>query len=712
MTDIKFKNKLESLLKQDSRIVDENKELNLAAIRDLTDKTDSKLIELLLSNDEATKKFFLKTKDVLVFKQNDFKFFLDSNQIDNSYTSFENRIGLASGNRLLRDSGKVVLNFPFKDAVLEGGQSTEEGTDEYFEYNDEKEKYEVKVSKRKEIFFNEVLAKDEIDRLFEPKAFTDIKKFTSKGEEKIKDFARNNEGIITDNLIIKGNNLLTLHCLRKEFSESIKLIYIDPPYNTAGDNNTFAYNNNFNHSAWLTFMKNRLEVAKELLTDDGVVAIAIDDEEYAHLKVLCDDIFKRENYVGTIVVQSNPRGRTTNTHFATSHEYTLFYGKNLSAVEINYMMLTKEQESDFGDTDDTGDFRFLPFRRSGGTSTPKERENSEFSLYYSKSKKNIIAVGGQRVGKHLVKKGVTPSEYVPENILLLDNKGNLTDEKVNTFLKKHGQDLVVLMPVDTSGKRRVWRWADRLEILKAAKAGDFNVVTEKGKFTVQLKDRIKDGRKPKTIWYDSKYDASSNGTMLLKKLFNGEKVFSYPKSLHAVKDTIEIITERGSDDIVLDFFGGSGTTAQAVLDLNKEDNGNRRFILCEQMDYVETVTTKRVQKIIKNNKSGSFVYLELAKWNSEAKEKIANCGSLKELEKLLKELSEKYFLHYNVKFREFKEDIIHEEAFKKISLKKQQEMFCKMLDLNQLYVNASEMEDKHFGISKDNIALTKNFYNR
>lgn len=705
MTDIKFKNKLESLLKQDSRLVDENKELNLAAIRDLSDKTDSKLIELLLSSDEATKKFFLKAKDVLVFKQNDFKFFLDSNQIDNSYTAFENRIGLASGNRLLKDSSNVVLNFPFKDGVLEGGQSTEEGTDEYFEYNDEKEKYEVKVTKRKEIFFNEVLAQDEIDRLFEPKAFTDIKKYTAKGEEKIKGFARNKEGVITDNLIIKGNNLLTLHCLREEFSESIKLIYIDPPYNTAGDNNTFAYNNNFNHSAWLTFMKNRLEVARDLLTDDGVVAIAIDDEEYAHLKVLCDDIFKRENYVGTIVVQSNPRGRTTNTHFATSHEYTLFYGKNLSAVEINYMMLTKEQELDFGDKDDTGDFRFLPFRRSGGTSTPKERENSEFTLYYSKSKKNIIAVGGKRKFEY-------PKEYAPENILSLDSKGNMIEEDVKSFISKHDKDIVELMPVDTSGKRRVWRWADRLEILKAAKAGDFNVVTEKGKFTVQLKDRIKDGRKPKTIWYDSKYDASSNGTMLLKKLFNGEKVFSYPKSLHAVKDTIEIITERGSDDIVLDFFGGSGTTAQAVLDLNKEDNGNRRFVLCEQMDYVETVTTKRVQKIIKNNKNGSFIYLELAKWNSEAKEKIAECGSLKELDKLLKELSEKYFLHYNVKFKEFKEKIIYEEAFKNLSLKKQQEMFCKMLDLNQLYVNTSEMEDKNFGINKDDIALTKNFYNR
>jgi adenine-specific DNA-methyltransferase len=407
------------------------------------------------------------------------------------------------------------------------------------------------------------LAQDEIDRLLDPKILTNWKRYSKDNEKPVKEINRDVNGIIKENIIIKGNNLLALHSLKKEFKGKIKMIYIDPPYNTSGDNNTFAYNNTFNHSTWLTFMKNRLEIAKELLSSNGVLAVAIDDEEYAHLKVLCDDIFKRENFIGTIIVQSNPRGRTTNTYFATSHEYTLFYGKNISEVEINYLKLTKEQELDFGNQDDVGDYRLLPFRRSGGTSTPKERANSEFSLYYSKSKENIIAIGGKRKFEY-------PKEYVAENILLLDDSGNLVEEDVKQFLSKHINDIVEIMPIDGDGKRRVWRWADRLEILKAAKAGDFNVVTDKSKYTVQLKDRIKDGRKPKTIWSDSKYDASSNGTMLLKKLFNGEKVFSYPKSIHAVRDTIEIITERGGDDIVLDFFGGSGTTAQAVLELNKD----------------------------------------------------------------------------------------------------------------------------------------------
>ena len=309
MADKNFKDALEALLKMDSRLVDENKELNLAVIRDLADKTDSKLIELLLSNDEVRKKFFLKVKDVLVFKQNDFKFFLDANQIDNSYTVYENRIGLASGNRLLKDSGDVVLNFPFKDCILEGGQSKEKGTDDFFEYNQDEEKYEVEHAQRKEIFFNEVLAQDEIDRLFEAKAFTNIKKYSSKGEEKVKEFARDKDGTLTDNIIIKGNNLIALHSLKEQYLGSIKLIYIDPPYNTGGSTDTFSYNNNFKNSSWLTFMKNRLEVAKELLSEDGFIAVTIDHVELYYLGALLDEIFKKENRIGIVTIFINPKGR-------------------------------------------------------------------------------------------------------------------------------------------------------------------------------------------------------------------------------------------------------------------------------------------------------------------------------------------------------------------------------------------------------------------
>jgi adenine-specific DNA-methyltransferase len=169
----------------------------------------------------------------------------------------------------LRETSDVVLNFPYKDCILEGGQSTEEGSDVYFEFDVKEGDYVEKKVKRKEVFFNQILARDEIDRLLEPKAFTNIKHFTKDGEEKLNGFTRDENGTIKDNLIIKGNNLLALHSLKQEFRGKVKLIYIDPPYNTGND--SFAYNDNFNHSTWLTFMKNRLEVARELLREDGFI---------------------------------------------------------------------------------------------------------------------------------------------------------------------------------------------------------------------------------------------------------------------------------------------------------------------------------------------------------------------------------------------------------------------------------------------------------
>ena len=660
MADKKFKDTLEALLKKDSRLVDEYKELNLTAIRDLADKTDSKLIEFLLSNDEATKKFFLKIKDVLVFKQNDFKFFLDSNQIDSSYTAYENRIGLANGNRLLKDSGDVVLNFPFKDCVLEGGQSTEEGTDEYFEYNEDKEKYEVMTTKRKEIFFNEVLAQDEIDRLYEPKAFTDIKKYTAEGEEKIKEFSRDKDGTITDNLIIKGNNLLALHSLKEEFTGKIKLIYIDPPYNTGGSTDTFNYNNNFKNSSWLTFMKNRLEIAKELLSEDGFIAVTIDHVELYYLGALLDEIYKKENRIGIVTIFINPKGRQHEQFFSAATEYMLIYANNISAAKFNKVTLDEEKAKTFNLNDEDGKYRLQPFIRVRSSTMRKVKPDFWYPIYVSKDLKEIT----------------------------LENKPNYHE----------------VLPIENF---KEYTWKTIKETFLERNHNDF-FVAQNVNGVITISHQYREQQVLKNLWIDKKYFPEFQGTNLLKKLM-GENLFSYPKSLYAVYDTLKIMTK--DSDIILDFFSGSGTTGHATLELNKEDGGNRKFIMVEQMDYVEDVTVKRVHQVIKNNKKGSFIYLEIKKWNEEAKEKIADCKSLKELEKLLNELSEKYFLHYNVKLKEFKEKIIHEENFIKLPLKKQQEMFCKMLDLNQLYVNASEMEDKKYGLSKEDIALTKNFYN-
>ncbi|HNW98340.1 MAG TPA: site-specific DNA-methyltransferase [Bacteroidales bacterium] len=673
---------LNRALKREPNFVTDDGELKKWVVINKAQNYDAEVIELLLEEKELKEKFFINVKGILVFNQNLFVQFLEQKKyLNDSYTKYKNKVGVTINGKYLKQYNEVSLVWPFKDCVLEGGQSREE-------------------DKREEIFFNEILAQDEITQLLEPKVLTNAKRYTVKGEKSLDKFNRNEKGIITDNLIIKGNNLLCLHSIKNQFAGKIKFIYIDPPYNTGGAANTFKYNNTFNHSTWLTFMQNRISVARQLLDDNGAICIAIDDEEYAHLKVLCDDVLGRENYIGTIIVQSNPRGRTINSHFATCHEYALFYAKKISDVVVNNQTLTDEQEGDFDKSDDDGKFRFLPFRRSGGTSTPAERPNSEFTLYYSKKAKNIIAVGGEILDD-------SSSEYQPKEILQLDKDGELIGIEPYDFLKKNISDIIEVLPVDVLGKRRVWRWSDRKAILNAAKNGDFNVVISGDKYTVQLKDRIKEGRKPKTIWSDSKYDASANGTMLLKKLFNGDKLFSYPKSIYTVKDAVEIFTNSQANDIILDFFGGSGTTAHAVLELNKEDDGNRQFIITEQLDYIETVTSKRIQRIIEQNSNGDFVYLELKKYNQSFIEQIETAKDTKALLKIWEEMKAKSFLNYNVDIKKQEE---HIEEFKALSVSEQKQHLIEILDKNQLYVNLSSLNDKDFAMSKEEMKVTRDFY--
>src|SRR5690606_35473571 len=187
----------------------------------------------------------------------------------------------------------------------------------------------------------EILAQDEITQLLEPKVLTNAKRIDKDGEKPLAQFNRNEKGTITDNLIIKGNNLLALHTLKEEFAGKIKLIYIDPPYNTGGSGDTFAYNNSFKRSSWLTFMRNRLEVAKRLLQDNGVLIAAIDDYEMHTLRFLLDEILGDENRLGTVVVVHNPRGRNDDKYFATMHEYLLVYAKNKDLVHLKNFEFTE-----------------------------------------------------------------------------------------------------------------------------------------------------------------------------------------------------------------------------------------------------------------------------------------------------------------------------------------------------------------------------------
>ena len=294
---------------------------------------DKNLISLLLSDEEVKEAFFLKVDDTLVFDKQKFAWVIDSKEfLPDSYTGYTNKIGLTSGGDFISQRNDVVLDFPYKDCILEGGQDK----------NDQK---------REEIFYNETLASSEIRRMLDPKVFTNAKRYTKDGVE---------EGITfneDDNLIIKGNNLIALTSLLKRYEGQVKCIYIDPPYNTGSD--SFNYNDNFNHSSWLTFMKNRLEIAKKLLTDDGVIFVQCDYNEQAYLKVLMDNIFSRNNFINNIVWKRkggsvNPKNKLNN-----NVDYILIYSKSQEfkinpIYTINDLETQKYIEERFKNVDENG----------------------------------------------------------------------------------------------------------------------------------------------------------------------------------------------------------------------------------------------------------------------------------------------------------------------------------------------------------------------
>ena len=649
-----FDKKLIELLESNLDFVDEAGSLHRANVRERAWKLDHDLIKLLLTDKEIEVKFFKEIEGRWIFDNNTFvDYITDKNFFADSYTKFRNKIGLNIDGKYLRERGEVALVWPYKDCVLEGGQTREE-------------------QKRKEIFFNEILAPDEINRMFDPKVLTNWKRHTANGEQDVTDIQRAENGTIRENLIIKGNNLIALHTLKEQFREKVKLIYIDPPYNTKGESTTFGYNNSFNHSTWLTFVRNRLEIAKDLLRDDGLIVIAIDDEEQAYLAVLCNEVFGRVNHIGTVIVQSKPSGRTTDSYFATCHEYLHIYSKQAGLPAINFLELTDKQKKQYTEGIGEKAFKWRDFLRTGGLSTPEERPNSYYPIYFLPQ------------GEHI-------------------------------SLERNSDGQIEILPLDSNGNKRVWR-KTRPSFEKHVNDNEIKIEQNKsGQWKVKIIDKIKEGIRPKSVWTDSRYDASSHGTKLLKNLFEGQKVFSYPKSIHAVKDIIEIFTEKGGDDIILDFFAGSGTTAHAVLELNNKDNGKRQFILVEQMDYVESVTTERLKKVIAGEQSGifktgnwHFIYCELMPYNQIFMERIQSAQSSEDILGIWRDMSKDSVLNWYVKPHKPMEA---EEHFIAINdVEKQKQLLAELLDKNQLYVHLSEIADETFKVNKADKALNRAFY--
>ena len=620
-----FNEKLTALLKTHPDFLDDTGELIPAAIRDHAWRLDHNLIKLLLTDDEIKVTFFDEIQGHWVFNYNTFiNYITDKNFLANSYTQFRNKIGLNIDGKFLRERGEVSLVWPYKDCVLEGGQTKEE-------------------EKRKEIFFNEILAQDEINRMFDPKVLTNWKRHTTESitdknkwggvihdkcyKNQVGDLKRDENGIIRENFIIKGNNLIALHTLKQQFRGQVKLIYIDPPYNTGSD--SFGYNDSFNHSSWLTFMKNRLEVAKELLTDDGVFFASCDDNEQAYLKILMDEIFGNENFITNFVV-IRAEGGGLAKQVVKGHDYLLTYAKNIE--------------------------KFEPLRR------PKDIRGK---IVEKDGKKYWIEEDWLRIefGKY----GTCYYEDI-ERI-----KGKAKKDEIDEGIEK-GQYILL-----NKGKNKTI-------------VGRYRALDEDGsKFYSVLKHLNADGKNE------------------LKDLM-GEDAFAFPKPTALLKEIILGATffKKDKEAIILDFHAGSGTTAHAVLELNKQDNGNRKFILVEQMDYVDSVTIPRVEKVMEKQSSGDFIYCELMQYNQVYMDKIRSAQSSEALVALWQEIAENSFLNWYVN-EAMPQDAV-QDFIAIDNLEAQKHCLVELLDKNQLYVNLSEIADADFGVSDADKALNKEFY--
>ncbi len=381
----------------------------------------------------------------------------------------------------------------------------------------------------------------------------------------------NPTGCEDDNLIIHGDNLNALKALLPRYASRVKCIYIDPPYNTG--NEAWVYNDNVNsplmqrwlcenepvdnedlerHEKWLCMMWPRLHLLKDLLAEDGVIFISIDDNEQHHLRILMEEIFGASNFIACLPTVMNLKGNNDEFGFAGTHEYTFSWAKNKEVVQIGEFVL-EDEELESWLIDDYGYYKKGANLKATGGNAPRTRRPN---LYY-------------------------PIFVNERNELLLDENPD-------------SDNLEKVLPI-TNGEEMSWRWGKEKVCSES-----HNIIVERSESGINLfkKQRPSLGdlptKKPKSLFYKPEY-SSGNGTAVLKQIF-GSKVFDNPKPVHLLTDLIRLSTKQ--DAIILDSFAGSGTTAHAVLALNKEDGGNRKFILIECEEYAHDITAERVRRVI------------------------------------------------------------------------------------------------------------------
>lgn len=547
---------------------------------------DEQLIEKLLENETVKEHFTQTINNHTVVQVNKLvEVFETDEYFTDSYTKYSKKIGLTANGAFIDERTDVVLDFPYKDTVLKASMSKEDT-----------EKDDLKPN---EPFLNEIIAKEEIDELLDKKIFVNAKKYDANGVSEVSDFSE------SDNLIIKGNNLIALHSLLDKYAGKVKLIYIDPPYNTGSD--SFKYNDAFNRSTWLTFMKNRLEVARELLTDDGSIYVQLDYNQVHYAKVLMDEIFGEENFQREIIWRIGwvSGYKTAVKNYIRNHDTILYYSKNADNLFFNKLYIQNEQF------------------------------------------------------KNLVSK-----------------------DDVKKLVVEHGLDKTKVDEI-----YRFINYENRPE-------------------RYPLED----------VWNANEYDdlnsiaiVSFSGESVSKML--GTEDIKGQKSEKLLQRIIASSTNEG--DIVLDFFSGSGTT-QAVA-----HKMNRRYIGIEQMDYIETITVPRLQKVIAGEQSGisraenwqgggSFIYAELMEKNRGFIKAIYEAKNQNELYEVFHFMLEEAEIDFRIDLEKV------EATLGELSLDEQKRALLRIIDKNQLYYNYSEIDDANVRdlISDSDYEFNKNFYEK
>ena len=441
-------------------------------------------------------------------------------------------------------------------------------------------------------------------------------------------------------LLINSENFQALELLQEKCSERVQNIYADPPYNTSASE--IMYKNSYKHSSWLSLLEDRIRLGKKLLLDSGIQCTTIDDVEQSRLSLLLQDTFAE--LPDAVTIRIKPSGRPIPNGFAISHEYALFSKKNLG-TSIARLTHSEEQAARYREKDDKGRFLWELLRKAGSNSFRENRPTMYYPLFVN-TNSLIVRLPKMRYEERT-------SEFVLEEQPLADEQ--------------------IVFPIKDDGKEGRWyygveRAVNEQHELKAVR-------NNRSSFDIYRRRRPNEGVQPTTSWIDSKYSATEHGTDLLKRLFGQQEKFSYPKSVYAVEDCLRV-SGMQSKSIALDYFAGSGTTGHAVINLNREDNGNRKYILCEMAEYFNSVTKPRIEKVIysedwKDGKpvsrkgiSQCFKYIRLEQYedtlnNLQPKNQRLDFGN----ENGKGDFEETYFLRYMLD-TETKGDLFNLEWFK------------------------------------------------